>query len=94
MLALDLVARLASAPANRTALHENRAGVILNDQFEKACAGGLSFETPDEATIFGFCRLRLSRAAGAGAFPSLEGCAGPRGTQPPSAPVEERAQAR
>ena len=35
----------------------------------------LSFETPDEATIFGFVRLRLSANAGAGAFSSLEGCA-------------------
>ncbi|OQR85050.1 elongator complex protein [Achlya hypogyna] len=35
----------------------------------------LSFETPDEATICGFCRLRLSPSAGGGVFPELEGCA-------------------
>ncbi|EQC41207.1 hypothetical protein SDRG_01183 [Saprolegnia diclina VS20] len=34
-----------------------------------------SFETPDESTICGFCRLRLSPTAGAGVFPELQGCA-------------------
>lgn len=40
------------------------------------CAEGfeyfLSFETADEAVIFGFLRLRLSMSAGAGTFPELE----------------------
>ncbi|CAK4079010.1 unnamed protein product [Aphanomyces euteiches] len=35
----------------------------------------LSFETPDEKTICGFCRLRLSPTAGGNVFPELEGAA-------------------
>jgi len=36
----------------------------------------LSFETPDEMVIFGFCRLRISAAAGLdGAIPELTGAA-------------------
>ncbi|OQS06868.1 elongator complex protein [Thraustotheca clavata] len=35
----------------------------------------LSFETADESTICGFCRLRLSPTAGADVFPELQGCA-------------------
>ena len=42
-----------------------------------AASGGvehfLSFETPEEATIFGFVRLRLSDSPGAGVFPCLQG---------------------
>lgn len=35
----------------------------------------LSFETPDRSKICGFCRLRISRTAGGGVFPELEGAA-------------------
>lgn len=35
----------------------------------------LSFETPDELTIFGFLRLRLSPNPGSGAFECLKHCA-------------------
>ena len=38
MLALDLISRLASVPANRAILSGSRCAVVLTDQFEKACA--------------------------------------------------------
>ena len=70
----------------------NRDGVLARRQGERLVRGAvlvrrtygaskgeehfLSFETRDRQTIFGFVRLRLSKAAGAdGAFESLRGCA-------------------
>ncbi|KAJ1452710.1 hypothetical protein M885DRAFT_526045 [Pelagophyceae sp. CCMP2097] len=70
---------------------QNRDGVLARRSSEAlaptavltrrtyAASGGvehfISFETADEATIFGFLRLRLSAQAGAAAFPALEECA-------------------